>query len=93
MESVNERMRLHAALSFFNADSREKKRRLEWMMKLGDEYRRVLALDIFGTALMLADMEEVVDGDIFSLRKTYRFWAYEDDEGTRDRYATLHAPG
>lgn len=89
---LDEDTRVRAGLSFFNANPRERKRRLEWVMRLTVEYQRVLATDRFGTGLMLADLEKVVDGDFIRLKRDLVYWTYDDDEAMRDRYGTLHAP-
>ena len=92
LPKLDEDTRARAGLSFFNASPREKKRRLEWVMRLTVEYQRVLATDRFGTGLMLADLEKVVDGDFIGLKRDLIYWTYDDDEAVRDRYGTLHAP-
>lgn len=63
------------------------------MMRFADEYRRVCAIDIFGTRLMLSDLERVIDGDFIELKKDIQFWDYEKErEELRRRYGPLHAP-
>lgn len=81
-----------AALSFFNAHVRERRRRLAWVMRLMDEYRRVEAINITGTRLMLADIESVIEGDFLTLQADLRFWSYDDDPGMKEALGALHAP-
>lgn len=89
---LDQDIRMRAALSFFNANTKEKKRRLEWIRRMSAEYESVCDVDRFGTGLMIADMEKVIDGDFVALGKDAHFWLYEDEhEDTRERYSALHA--
>jgi len=85
--------RVRAGLSFFNANARERRRRMLWVMRFMDEYRRVCAIDIFGTGLMLSDIKRVIEADIFNMRADLHFWSYDDESvETRERYSVLHGP-
>jgi len=93
LEIAEAGMKKAAARSFFAASGREKRRRLHWVIVLSAEYERVLAVDLFGTRMMLSDIENVIDGDWEYLRSSERDWAYEkEDEEVRARYGPLHAP-
>lgn len=89
---LDDETRMRAALSFFNANPRERRRRLEWLLRFADEYKRIVDVDIFGTGLMRQDMEYVVDGDIIRLSESIPYWSYDDDPMSRDCYAVLHGP-
>lgn len=90
---IDQQTQIHAALSFFNANVREKRRRIAWVMRLSDEYRRVEAIDIYGTSFMLTNIEQVIDGDFVGIRKDLDFWKYDrESEQLRARYVPLHAP-
>lgn len=92
-DQAKQRLGQKAAHCFFLSKGKEKRRRLEWIMRMTKEYERVVEIDRFSTALMLLDMESVIDGDWEYLSKTEHFWSYESESAElRARYAPLHAP-
>jgi len=89
---MDERSRVRAALSFHNANRRERRRRMAWAMRFMDEYRRVCSINTFGTAFMLTDIEHVIEADILALQEDLPMWSYADDETLLRNVGPLHAP-
>lgn len=78
--------------SFFLADPRERRRRLNWVILLSVELAEVERHTIFSTSLARSDIEAVIEGDWRALADAEKYYSFVNEhEDVRAPYAQIYS--
>jgi hypothetical protein len=77
--------------AWFQQDRDERKRRLNFVTELAIELDKIKATTTFSTGLAELGIESIIDGDWKMVQEWAEHFSFSEDDGTRERYASVYA--
>jgi hypothetical protein len=77
--------------AWFTQERSERKRRLNFVTELSIELAKIKETTIFATGLAEMGIESIIEGDWKMVQEWAEHFSFADDDGARERYASVFA--